>query len=441
MKNHKLLTAILTLILLISTFTGCENGTAEQTQPETQSETTEAAAVTEPETEAIPQTLKLNGVDISGYIVNYNKKESTGAPKAFAYLNERLSELYGVTLNNSTAYKDRPEILISLDADDSAIAEAYKNSPDGMIGVSGKRIFLMATNYSTLCRVIDELLSKAEGAGADKTISLTANESVYVKKDTLTVLTYNVQADLTKAGRANTCLDDMAASIRAEDPDVFGTQENTAEINTGLMSRLKGYNYFAGTVYNETTKKGNYVYWKTDKFKLIDHGHRYMSDTPTVKSKYEGSNEYRGFTFLYLESKETGNRFLFINLHADYKSNDSVRLLQLKAVTAFIKQKYDENTAVIVLGDFNATPTSDSITSFETDNPRMGSTLKVAKAVGDSGSTLAVTEFTTRSTYIFDHIFVTTDRFVTEYYSAIDNIVNGRYPSDHLPVVARLTLY
>ena len=39
-----------------------------------------------------------------------------------------------------------------------------------------------------------------------------------------------------------------------------------------------------------------------------------------------------------------------------------------------------------------------------------------------------------------NYIFVTKDLISTKYYSAIDNVKNGKYPSDHLPVLAEIEI-
>ena len=99
-----------------------------------------------------------------------------------------------------------------------------------------------------------------------------------------------------------------------------------------------------------------------------------------------------------------------------------------------------KNVPAIVVGDFNSTAEQASISSFLADNPRIGMTSEIAEMKGDTGPTLVACAFTQRIPYVFDYIFVTKDLIRTRYYSAIDNIKNGKYPSDHLPVVAEIEI-
>ena len=261
-----------------------------------------------------------------------------------------------------------------------------------------------------------------------------------LKNDFLKVMSYNVLFNFEKEGRDPSFTVDLAATIREQSPDIFGTQENTAKMHEKCLSKLEEYTCFKGDIYIDSDARGNYVYWKTDKFNVIEAGHRYMSDTPTVRSKYEKSREYRGFNYLFLESKKTEKRFLFLNLHADYRADDGTRALQLKAVNTFLKDEKWKNVPAIVVGDFNSTAEQTSISSFLADNPRIGMTSEIAEVKGDIGPTLVEGAFTQRIPYVFDYIFVTKDLISTKYYSAIDNVKNGKYPSDHLPVVAEIEI-
>ncbi len=260
------------------------------------------------------------------------------------------------------------------------------------------------------------------------------------EKESFRIMTYNVLLDPEKAGRKPDFAIRMAETIRKQDPDVFGTQENTTFIHDESISKAEGYSCYKGAALTDSNYRGNYVYWKTDKFTELEKGFRFMSDTPDVKSKYDGSKEYRGFTYVFLEAKETGTRFLFICLHADYRSDEETRVKQLKVVTAFLKAEKWKDVPAIIVGDFNSTSAQASITTFLADNPGIGMTSSIAERKSDTGGTLVGGGFTTRQNYVFDYIFVTKDRIGTSYYSVVENFTNGKAPSDHLPVIAEIEI-
>ena len=456
MKIRKWLTAAVALLLLTAMFFGCNHATGNE------EETTQA------QNAGNAVTLKINGVELSEYTVVHSKKIVERGSDTLAYFNQKVGDLYGVNLEGATASEDRYEIVVGPNCGDAAIAEAFQASPDGFIGVSGKKIFLLGANYGAVCQVIDAFLAKVQGDGTNKTITVAANESVAVRKDALKVMSYNVLQDFDKEGRADEGETDeekygrfisgLQNTIREQDPDVFGTQETTSKIHDEILSKVEGYTCYKGLAHYDDTYLGNYVYYKTDKFKAVEKGHQFMSDTPNSRSKYSDSNAYRGFTYVLLESKETGNRFLFISVHTDYRgpvdkttgeSNPTgeaataVRTKQLKVLTAFLKKTKWVDYPAVIVGDFNDTPGKDSITSFQEDNPRLGMTSKVAETKGDTGGTLVTTGFTRRDPYVFDYIFVSRDQISTLYYTVVNNIdqTSGKAPSDHLPVLAEIVLY
>ena len=348
MKTRSYLTAALALLLLVAMLFGCQNGKSNET------ETTAKA-----EDPVEPMTLEINGAALDQYVVNYNKKEASKGAEAFAYLNKKLGELYGITLKNSTAIKDdRYEILIAQDGGDQTTADAFAQNPDGIIGVKGKRIIFLGANYAALCQVIDAFLAKAEGTGRERTIRITETEAVAVEKQSFKAMSYNLRMDVDDAGRSENFISQMAQTIHDEDVDVLGTQETTNSIFDGLKEKLPEYSYYKGVIYD---KVSNAVFWKSSKFKMLDQGQLYMSDTPTVRSKYEDSNSIRGFSYVGLESRETGNRFLFVSVHTDYRGPETVRTAQLKVLTAFLKEKAGDDLPAIIVGDFNSTPTKDAV--------------------------------------------------------------------------------
>ena len=147
--------------------------------------------------------------------------------------------------------------------------------------------------------------------------------------------------------------------------------------------------------------------------------------------------------YVVLKVKETGKQFLFVNTHLDYRAEEKTRVKQINVLTELIEKVNKDNLPVIVLGDFNTTPTTSgsAILEFMEDNPNLGMTSKVAKVKADTGGTL-VNGFKDRDNrYVFDYIFASTDTVYTKYYTVVNNITNGKYPSDHLPVLAKVEIY
>ena len=424
MRKIRFLSFLLALIMLLPAVLGCNNGNTVETE-------TQASTVTGP--------LIINGVALKDYTVVCSNSAITESGRAFVYLNQKLEALYGTTLEVELSNEDRPEILIGLDGDDEAIAAAYAQNQSGLIGATGKKIVLLGANYSALCQVIDAFLAKATGDEGSKEISISGYEIQDLNGLSLNVMTYNILFDMNKEGRESNCRVRMVETILENDVDVLGTQEDNKDNENRFVEKLKTYSCYKG---GKEENDGNYIYWKTDKFNVIKKGFYYLSDTPEKKSKYDGSNQYRTMTYVVLEENETGRQFLFVNTHLDYRATEAVRVKQIDVLTALIKKVNDDDLPVIVLGDLNTTQNvgGGAILDFIGDNPTFGMTSKVAKVKEDTGGTL-VNYFKYRDKNDFDYIFVSTDTIYTRYYTVVNNIKNGKYPSDHLPVLAKIDIY
>ena len=424
-KKIRFLSAFLALVLLASVLLSCDKA---QTDAETQ-KLTETSLLT------------INGVALKEYTVVYNKRPISGAEDAFSYLNKKIEELYDTTLQGDVVSKDRYEILIGLDGDNGDIAQAYEQNPDGLIGAAEKKIVLLGVNYGALCQVIDAFLDKATETNGSYEISVTECEFPNVNKASLNVMSYNILMDLNKNGRPSDPRTKMVNTILANDIDVFGTQEDNNDNGNVFIQKLKTYSYYKGA--NEENN-GNYIYWKTDKFNLLEKGNYYLSSTPEKRSKFSDSKHYRTMTYVILEEKETGKQFVFIDAHLqnnseDSGSDDTTRKKQLVVLTSLIKQININSLPVIVMGDFNTSSDAISVQTFERDNPTFGEAIDVAATKGDIGKTFAG-NFKDRTDTI-DHIFVSTDKIYTKYFSVIDNKTDGKYPSDHLPLLAQIDIY
>lgn len=267
-------------------------------------------------------------------------------------------------------------------------------------------------------------------------ISVSACEALNITKTSLKVMSYNILGNMVIEGRPADARQSMAETVLLNDMDVFGTQEDNPD--TFMLDYLENYSCYKGV------DDGNHVYWKTDKFNVIKKGYYYLSDTPAIKSKYSDSTQYRTLTYVILEVKETGKQFVFVNVQADQKS-ESVRTKQLEVVGAQLKKLNNDNLPVVFLGDFSTTTTASgsAILDFLADNPNFDNTSKIAATKKDSsGTVIQDNDFTVRDKKtVVDYIFVTTDNVYTSYYTVVDNVKDGKYPSDHLPVFVKVDLY
>ena len=148
-------------------------------------------------------------------------------------------------------------------------------------------------------------------------------------------------------------------------PDLLGLQE---PVRQELCDILKGIPNYAmvGTGRSNGAESGEYtaIIYRTDRFRVLDTGNYWLTGTPDVKSKVDGSTHYRIATWAYMEDLHSGARFLFTNTHLSYDSQP-VREAQIRVVKQHmldLNKKYGTDLPHYFTGDFNMKDTEANYT-------------------------------------------------------------------------------
>jgi endonuclease/exonuclease/phosphatase family metal-dependent hydrolase len=259
----------------------------------------------------------------------------------------------------------------------------------------------------------------------------------------LTVLTYNIRyanpedAPNTWAQRK----EKVFGLIREAKPDVFGLQEALIEQVLDVGNAFSDYK-FIGVGRDDGKKLGEYspLFFNSEKYTLMESGTFWLSQTPSVPgSRGWDAACNRVVTWVHLKENTTGKPFVVFCTHFDHigeiARRNSANLL-LQALDSLAKDK-----TAIVLGDFNATPDSEPyqiITS--TSDPK---SLTDAGLIDKNYTGLQYTYCGFKVGGLpcerIDYIFVKNIYKVDSY--KVNPANNGTYyPSDHLPVSARIFL-
>lgn len=183
------------------------------------------------------------------------------------------------------------------------------------------------------------------------------------------------------------------------------------------------------------------VLYRKDRFGLIDSGTFWFSDTPSVAgSKDWGNMPPRICSWIHLAETNTGHGLYVYNVHLDNLSQNSreksVELLAHKIAAR------PTNDPFIVMGDFNMeiqNPAMRWLNKIGIGKPRLASTdawqsIHANRTIGTRHG------FNGRlSGPQIDHIRLSSNLLAMD--ARIDTYSrNGRYPSDHFPVVANIRL-
>lgn len=170
------------------------------------------------------------------------------------------------------------------------------------------------------------------------------------------------------------------------------------------------------------------------KFRVIKQSTFWLSETPDKKSKGWDAALERICTYALFEEIATGKKLYVFNTHLDHVG-EAARTNSTKLILEKIAAINTDKLPVILTGDFNAEPSSEAYKTL-TQTLNDSRTASKDKPIGPSG-TFNGFKFNEPVTKLIDYIFVSKDITVLKY-AVLNDSHEGRYPSDHLPVLALL---
>lgn len=252
----------------------------------------------------------------------------------------------------------------------------------------------------------------------------------------LSVMTFNMRYDNPEDGQNNwrfRC-ERIAGVIKAQEVDVLGTQELLSNQFNDLSGLLTGYQG-VGVGRLDGAESGEYcaVFFRKDRFTLLDSGTFWLSETPEVVGSlgWDGACE-RIATWVVLRDRD-GRELFFIDTHLDHVGqvarDEGVSLLMKRIETL------SGGRPVILTGDFNSEPGSSVVAHVQKDG-----VLRDAKAIAAqrSGTDWSFSDFgqiPEAERPLLDYIFVSGDIEAVRY-EVLPDIFDGGYVSDHAPVMA-----
>ncbi len=273
------------------------------------------------------------------------------------------------------------------------------------------------------------------------------------EKQALPVMSFNVKVTQTSEILSNPRVDLVVNTILENNPYVFGVQE----ADDLWMSRLKGkldHLYTAvGKGRDGNSGEHSAIFYRTDMFTCITSGTKWLSATPdTAGSKYsytEGGTTYtanypRIMTYVVLQRKSDGAKFIYVNAHLDNNGDNSgtvaekIRDGQVKILLAEIQKLYKThgNLPIIVTGDFNTQPGTASYTTMIqngfADSSKVAKQSEIKRTFNgnsDSGNV------------IFDYVFVSSDLAnIVKTYKVCPEKRDGKWISDHNAIIADIVI-
>lgn len=232
-------------------------------------------------------------------------------------------------------------------------------------------------------------------------------------------------------------------TIRRYGPDLLATQEGLDNQIEFLRAEMPEYSFF-GVGREDGKRRGEYaaIFYRAERFELLDGGHFWLSESPDVPgSKSWNSSQTRIVTWCRLieRSSPTAAFFLF-NTHFDQRS-EAARQASAELLSHQICGLANGGP-VILAGDFNSTEDEQpykTLVSGDADTPGLADAYR---AVHPNRSPDELTRHDFRDLRVGSRIdWILHSSHFTPQAATIERIAfEDRFPSDHYPVMATLSL-
>lgn len=264
----------------------------------------------------------------------------------------------------------------------------------------------------------------------------------------LRVMTYNIRfagsADDEANNSWNSRKDLVAEVIRFNKADIFGLQEALHSQIADINNSFPKYDW-VGVGREDGREGGEYspIFFNTEKFKLVHTSTFWLSETPDSVSIGWDAAFKRVVTWAEFNFQNTEKKFFVFNTHFDH-IGETARLNSAKLILKMIKEIAGDNPAILT-GDFNAqsdSPPYSILTNGLDAEKRFY--LTDAEAVNSNihyGSHITFNGFGNdiQPGNKIDFIFVN-DKVNVKEHGVISETFDGKYPSDHFPVIAEVEI-
>jgi len=263
---------------------------------------------------------------------------------------------------------------------------------------------------------------------------------------TLTVASYNIRYSIEENHKSDSIKGEdwkrrgpaVAQLIKFHEFEIFGIQEGLLHQLTDLLEWLPGYQYVGvGRDDGEQAGEHTAVFYQAEKFKVLDHGDFWLSETPEKPSMgWDGTCCHRMCTWVYFEHIKSGEKFYFLNTHFDHQAV-LARKESSKLILKKIKEIADDQP-VIFMGDLNGDHDSDWYKTLKNSEILRDTYLMADNPYAQNGS---FNGFGSRNetNRIIDHVFVS-KHFSVDQWGILTDTYHGKFPSDHFPIMVKIRM-
>ena len=174
------------------------------------------------------------------------------------------------------------------------------------------------------------------------------------------------------------------------------------------------------------------IMFRKDKYKLVDWGTFWLSETPDRVSKGWDSNYPRTCTWVILQNKETGAKYAHFNTHLDNGGSEA----RDKGLELIINKIAELDMPVVLTGDFNISKGSELYNKHIANSTIINDSAVLAEEADQGGTAHGYGGGIGGNP--IDFVCVNNQVKEVKKYKIIRDKYNDRYVSDHYPIYSEI---
>lgn len=228
--------------------------------------------------------------------------------------------------------------------------------------------------------------------------------------------------------------------IEKYNPDLIGLQEALPEMVEYLSENLAEYVYWGRPRDEDEEDESSGILFKNNIWEQMDGGHFWLSEDPGSEgSKLDGVSLPRMVSWVKLKRKIDNISYHYFNTHYAFE-NEYIReketLIFVEQIEKITKMKINIIKNLIISGDFNAIDSEKCIKMWK-EYGNLNDTFDGRKDNQENFGTFHGWSGNAGNKRI-DYIFVSKEFKILDY-QVIKEKNEDRYPSDHFPIISRIS--
>lgn len=227
--------------------------------------------------------------------------------------------------------------------------------------------------------------------------------------------------------------------VNKYDCDIIGTQEATEKMFNDISNNIDAFNIIGNPRSKKLFSERNDILI-SKKHKVSDYRTFWLRDNYDKIGRSKWYSMFPRICTTAIIELENSKRIRICNSHLDFLLPQA-RAYELKKLSEFIKKEQEkEDLPLIIMGDFNSNPNSKLIKNFKSGNifdKRLVAVQDMNKELYTK-ATMGHFKNKEKGSHI-DYIFVSEEFEIIDV-EIVKYNVNGKYPSDHYPLMAEINI-